>query len=136
MVGFIEDLFPLDLGIDQVLCGENSMIIDATSPNAATYEWTDGTTESNLVVTMSGEYGVTVTDSDGCQSSDEIIITFSNTGEIELGADTILCPGENLTLVPTTSTNVTGVFWQDASTTPTYMAVSYTHLTLPTNREV
>jgi len=120
VVGFIEDLFPLDLGIDQVLCDENSMIIDATLPNAATYEWNDGTTEPNLVVTMSGEYGVTVTDSDGCQTSDEINITFSNTGEIELVADTILCPGENLTLVPTTSSNVTGISWQDASTTPTY----------------
>ena len=123
-IGFIEDLFPLDLGNDQVICDENSTIIDATLADATIYEWSDGSDQSSLFVNLSGQYAVTVTDSEGCQSRDEINITFSETGEVELAADTTLCPGDTLTLLPVTTPTTTEFTWQDATTTPTYSVTS------------
>lgn len=112
--------FPmLDLGVDQVLCDENSLTLDATLPEAVSYQWSDGTTDPNLLVTMSGNSAVTVTNIDGCESTDDINITFAQTPDLTLGADTLVCEGENLTLIPTTSSQAQWS-WQDASTTASY----------------
>ncbi len=109
----------LDFGIDIVVCDENAILIDATVTNAATYEWDDASTNASLLVTMPGDYSVTVTNEDGCETMDEVNITFFETPDITLGPDTLLCEDDNLTLSPTTSIPV-GWSWQDASANSTY----------------
>jgi len=109
----------LDLGADQVLCGENSTTLDATVNNGVSYEWNNATTDAVLLITQSGNYAVTVANGEGCETIDEINITFFETPEITLGADTSLCQGEDLVLTPTTA-NPANWSWQDDSTNPTY----------------
>lgn len=44
--------------------------------NFKTYKWNDGSTQPTQTVTQSGKYWVQVTDSNGCESSDTINISF------------------------------------------------------------
>lgn len=51
------------------------------------YEWSDGSTEQTLLVEETGEYSVTVTDENGCETSDTVqvsIIVSINTNSIRL----------------------------------------------------
>jgi gliding motility-associated-like protein len=61
------------LGRDTVICGDNSLILDAG--DFAAYDWSTG--ENNNPITVhegAGVISVTVTDENGCQASDEIVI--------------------------------------------------------------
>jgi len=113
------DTSTLDLGVDQVVCDQNSLVLDATLPDAISYEWSDGTTDASVLVTTSGNYAVTVTNIDGCQSIDDLNINFAETPDLTLGPDTLLCEDENLTLAPLSS-NADSWSWQDGSNNPTY----------------
>lgn len=62
---FIDDVsltpIKLDLGADTTLCGRNDTYrLDATTPGAISYLWSDGSTQSSLLVTKPGRYAVTV----------------------------------------------------------------------------
>jgi PKD repeat protein len=85
--------FPeVDLGEDQVLCGETEYDLDAGNPGA-TYLWSTG--ETTQTITASGEgvntFWVEVTNENGCAASDTVIINFAAVPVVELGADTAIC---------------------------------------------
>lgn len=108
----------LDLGPDFSLCDENAHTLDATTPGAVSYEWSNGATSPTLQITNSGTYAVSVYDSDGCAIADEIEVIFSTVPVFNLGPDTTLCDLYTLELDPgfpgATYT------WQDGSTSNTY----------------
>ena len=58
-VGVVEAIEPAKLQ-DTVLCPGQSLVLDATSLNATSYRWQDGTEEPTLRVTNPGDYGVFV----------------------------------------------------------------------------
>ncbi|MBK6945866.1 MAG: gliding motility-associated C-terminal domain-containing protein [Flavobacteriales bacterium] len=88
----------IDLGADQLLCnGETSILLDATVAGA-TYSWNTGAITSTLLVSTSGTYAVEVT-FNSCSSVDTVQIEFG-TLTIDLGPDTVLCPGASLVLDP------------------------------------
>lgn len=91
-------IFPapqVNIGEDTAICANLSYTLDATTPGASGYLWTPGgETTPEISVDSSGvgigsqTYGVTVTSLDGCEGSDEIIITFKDcTGINELAND-------------------------------------------------
>lgn len=106
----------IDLGKDTSLCtsGEN-LILDATAPNA-NYKWQDNSIASIYFVTQPGKYWVEVTDNN-CTISDTILVTYPNLS-VDLGKDTSLCVGDNLTFDVTTPD--ASYKWQDNSTSPTF----------------
>ncbi|MCB0649666.1 MAG: T9SS type A sorting domain-containing protein, partial [Saprospiraceae bacterium] len=69
----------IDTPIMELDCNVLAIILDAsgsTGVNPLTYEWTGGSTNAALEVTMGGVYSVTVTDSqNGCTSATSINIT-------------------------------------------------------------
>ncbi len=70
------EVFPLpivDLGNDTTIVAPDTHLLDAGTGFAA-YAWSDGSTLQTLLVTDVGEYSVTVTDTNGCQGSDEITV--------------------------------------------------------------
>lgn len=69
-----ETLPPLaDLGDDQNVCSCDTSII--LLPGAgASFNWSDGTTNPNLVVSQSGTYAVTITDNNDCTATDQVSI--------------------------------------------------------------
>ena len=63
----------LDLGIDTILCPQDTLVLDATNPDAS-YSWQDNSTESTFTVTDEGSYWVQVTSN--CKTiSDTIVVT-------------------------------------------------------------
>ena len=83
--------FTLDLGPDTSFCDVPSVMLDVFDPLITSYEWQDGTGASFYEVVGSGLYTVNVTDSLGCEYSDQVDITFASTPFFSLPEDTILC---------------------------------------------
>jgi hypothetical protein len=84
------------LGNDTTLCG-NSYTLDAGT-NATFYNWSNSDTTQTTTVTSSGTYSVVVSDSFGCEASDDIILTLSIPPAVNLGNDTTLCNGASIIL--------------------------------------
>lgn len=108
----------IDLGGDRLVCLGDSLLLDASGTNLS-YLWNNGSTDSVLWVKGPGVYSVTVTDLNGCQKNDEIVVVYPDT--LNLGADTILCDSDSFLLVP----NIKGsnYLWQDGSTDSVLYAV-------------
>ena len=107
----------LALGADQVLCEGDTLWMDVTHPDLATYLWEDGSISPQRNITQTGTYGVTVTTP--CETlSDMILVEFIGEPFFDLGKDTVLCNGETLGF----DLSVAGATyqWQDGSTLPTY----------------
>lgn len=102
---------------DQSLCEGESLTLDASIGQPATYEWQDGSSQATFVATQSGTYTVAVT-ANGCTSQDEATILFNTIPVFTLGPDTSLCTGETLAL------DLTGIgdtyAWQDNTTSPNF----------------
>ncbi|WP_191906924.1 T9SS type B sorting domain-containing protein [Adhaeribacter soli] len=98
---------------DLTLCKQTQYTINGTHPDAVSYKWQDGSTLSSFTATVSGTYWLEVTTA--CTTvRDSINLTLIPTPPINLGADTLLCPGEQLQLQ--VSTRGGNIRWQDGST--------------------
>ena len=62
-----------DLGPDQTICGNGSIILDAGNPGN-NYLWSNGLMTQTITVTIPGVYSVNVSDGLGCVSSDTILV--------------------------------------------------------------
>ncbi|MEN0006072.1 MAG: gliding motility-associated C-terminal domain-containing protein [Bacteroidota bacterium] len=118
-IDFIQPIV-LDLGNDLVLCAGSSVVLDATqAQDYSTYLWQDGSTASTFTVNESGVYSVIVNNDCG-SATDEVEITYvPGLPIVDLGPDVILCEGETLLLDVTNQ--LSGYFWQDGSTAPTFI---------------
>lgn len=89
----------VDLGPDELLCGEHMFSLNAGNEGAA-YLWSTGETSQTIVAEGSGmtTVWVKVTNENGCASSDTIHLNFALVPEVNLGADTVLCGGSDITL--------------------------------------
>ncbi len=70
----ILDVPLVNLGPDQLLCNGAILLLDAGNPGAS-YLWTPNSTSQTLVAAATGAYSVVVTDSNGCQGMDTVLIT-------------------------------------------------------------
>jgi PKD repeat protein len=73
----------VDVGNDTAVCGERSIVLDATTADAASYLWTPGNaTTASITVDSTGigfasqEFVVEVTDNNGCMNSDAVTVGF------------------------------------------------------------
>lgn len=82
----------VNLGMDSTQCG-GSITLDAGPILLATFEWNDSTTMQTLTAVSSGTYYVTVTDVNGCVSSDSTNLTINSIPVVALGADHSQCDG-------------------------------------------
>jgi gliding motility-associated-like protein len=66
-------ILPVSLGNDTILCGEESLILDAG--DYADYDWSTGDNSPTITVYAgAGDISVTVTDVNGCTSSDALTV--------------------------------------------------------------
>lgn len=86
----------LELGPDTTLCS-NAVIPLLAQPGFETYEWVDGSQTRSFTAYDAGTYWVTATDSCGEQQSDTVRVRIDPVTAIDLGADTIICPGDTIT---------------------------------------
>ncbi len=89
----------VDLGGDQILCGETQYNLNAGNPGD-TYLWSTDETSQEIVAVGSGitMYWAEVTNENGCSSKDTVYLNFASMPVVNLGADTAVCGGVSLTL--------------------------------------
>jgi len=111
----IDDLQPVNLGADTVICAGLAFQLNADSIGGNTYVWQDGSSDSVLSVGAAGVYWVNVSNLE-CSYSDTIEIFSDSAINIGFGSDTILCVGETIQI----GQNAIGAsyLWQDGSTNP------------------
>lgn len=103
---------PVSLGFDIEMCEGESVTISLDA-FAGEYEWSDGSTDNEYVISTGGIHSVTL--DDGCGLTfDEVEVTVNPVPDFSLGEDTILCSGQSISIV---FDPVLGDFhWQDGST--------------------
>ncbi len=92
----VNPLPSVDLGIDNDICQDSSLTIDAGNPGAA-YLWNDGSTEQTSNAGAAGIYSVTVT-SLNCSDADSIIISIHPEIFVTICEDTTICNGSSIVL--------------------------------------
>ncbi|MFM7022054.1 MAG: gliding motility-associated C-terminal domain-containing protein [Flavobacteriales bacterium] len=90
----------VNLGPDKTICPGGTTSIDAANAGA-TFAWTgpnNYTSSSNpITVSEGGTYNVTVTNGNGCKTSDAINVNVNANLTINLGNDIAICDGETAT---------------------------------------
>ena len=86
----------VDLGNDASICQGNSMTLDAGA--GYDYVWSTGEINQTINVSTGNTYAVTITDGNGCESSDEILINVNQNPVVDLGNDASICQGNTMTL--------------------------------------
>jgi len=86
---------------DTLLCSYNTLVMDDLSNYGATFNWSNGSTDSILFINSAGNYIVEVGDSLSpglCKSKDTILVNFSPVLDVDLGTDLVKCIGSDLEL--------------------------------------
>lgn len=105
------NILPFSIGNDTTICKGDSLILDATLPNA-TYFWDDSTTLNNRSITEAGTFWIDIT-IDNQTYRDSINIKHHPHLTNFLGADTILCQGDTLNM---DLSSLNGTFmWNDGT---------------------
>ena len=78
----------VNLGNDTLLC---DTVFTITSSNAVSYVWNTLENTQSIIVQTSGTYTVLVTDSNGCENSDTIAVSFNPYLDFEIDTDSTLC---------------------------------------------
>jgi hypothetical protein len=71
----IHSLPNIELGNDTAFCGDSLLL--ALAPGNS-YAWSNGDTLNYTTINTSGDYSISVTDSNGCSSSDTVNVTFNS----------------------------------------------------------
>ena len=81
--------------------------------SGVSYAWNTGATTQSINVNDGNTYSITITDKYGCQNSDTIKVFQIPVPKLNLGKDTIICPGTELILNPHNDT--VSYTWNDNS---------------------
>ena len=68
------------------------------SESYTTYEWSNGSQDISVDISMTGQYTVTVTDANGCSGNSAINVFMYPEVNPNIGGSTTYCPGGNTTL--------------------------------------
>lgn len=109
----------VNLGNDTTLCSGASFTINAGN-SFSSYSWNTGAISQAINVTNSGVYSITVTDNSGCSGTDSVNIIFSPQLSINLGNDTSVCIGNQVTF--NAGSGYTNYLWNNGSTTSSITA--------------
>lgn len=104
----------VDLGGQQEGCDE--LTLDAGNAGS-TFAWNTGDVTQLIEVTSSGFYSVTVENSQGCASDDEVEVTIHDSPTVDLGEDFALCVDLGESAVLAAGTGFTFYSWNTGETT-------------------
>ncbi len=85
------------LGNDTQFCNGQTYLLDAGN-NFSIYQWSTGDAGQSITISVDGDYGVTVTDVNGCVASDEINIEVHPLPPVLAGLDREMCLGDTVHL--------------------------------------
>lgn len=110
----------VDIGPDSVICPGDSVLLDAGHPGSL-YNWSTGAFSQSIFAKNIGQYSVIV-DSSGCIGYDTMNIGIQSIPAVDLGNDTVLCPGETVTLDAGNMHN--NYVWQNGAIGKTHLVTS------------
>jgi PKD repeat protein len=113
----------LDLGPDTTVCPGFSVLLDAAWPGSS-HIWSDGSTDSTLLITTPGTYWVTLTDSVGCQKTDSIVLTNFIPPVLDLGPDRTACINDTVVLDAGPGPSGTDYIWNTGAFTQIQIVTS------------
>ena len=96
---------------NNVLCEGQSTTLTATGGNG--YSWSNGSTQNSIIVTQSGNYTVSVTNTDGCSASTSTTVTVNPLPIVTISGNSSFCQGGSTTL---TASGANTYLWSNAST--------------------
>ena len=91
--------------------------VNGSVATPVSYLWSDGQTTQTAINLVAGQYSVLVTDANGCNASDTIVIAGSgNTISVSASADQIICNGYAPSSLNASSGGVSGTYsWVNSS---------------------
>ncbi|HLF65308.1 MAG TPA: gliding motility-associated C-terminal domain-containing protein, partial [Saprospiraceae bacterium] len=96
------------------LCQGDSIVIEA-GITGVQYLWEDGTQLSSVIVSSTGIYALTVSNTCG-SDTDSVLVDDAGTAPlVSLGDDILLCSGDTVTVIPQ-SLHVESWLWHDSTT--------------------
>jgi gliding motility-associated-like protein len=109
----MHDVIGVTLGEDIKICEGNSVTLQPkTNVMVNQFTWSDGSQGSSLVVSEHGTYSVSV--SNGiCSDVDQVNVFVLEYPVVDLGNDTLICPGDELTLDATQDAEVMNYNWSN-----------------------
>lgn len=116
------------LGSDTVLCPSDSLRLSGPE-GAKAYQWSDGRAVSDTLLIGDSlkqfpnpqTLALTVTDTNGCQSSDSVLVTRARKPDFTLNpVDTVICEGKSIVLQALANTRSYTYTWSDGSTGNTF----------------
>ncbi len=112
-------------------CSGDSMFISTDTINGITYSWTgpnayanndESDTLLNVTPNNSGVYQLTITDTNGCSSSNQTYVNVNDYPVIDLGPDTVVCI-DSLPYLLAIDTIYNNYLWQDGNTNHYYNVI-------------
>ena len=102
-------------GADVEVCEDATPVTLDAGAGFDEYDWSTGDSTQMIMVTMSGTYDVIVTDSNGCEGEDTVMVTVNPNPSVDLGSDTTVCQFD----LPFTLTAPSGssYLWSTGATT-------------------
>lgn len=111
----------LDPISDTLFC-EDDTITKSTNLGFVSYVWNSGQLTSSLLVSETGYYSVTVSDTNACEDSTSFNAIMVQRFPPYLGSDTIMCKGESYTLSP--AGTYVSYLWHSGDTSSSLLAVA------------
>jgi PKD repeat protein len=102
------------LGPDTSFCTNDTLCFDPGSFTG--YLWSNGSAASTYCVTNNATVWVLVTDSNGCQALDTVVVSTLPTPTVNLGPDQTFCPSASATIGVTGGSGT--YLWSNGATTP------------------
>ncbi len=118
------DIPEINLGADTSFCENSSFKLSAYHQNYS-YLWQDNSTDSIYLATNQGIYFVQITDENNCQNSDTVVLSHDFLPRFELGADTIICENNTLSLSIDLPPDETVISWYSEQLTDTIYSFDY-----------
>ncbi len=109
----------VDLGANVSICPGESILLTPTFDQVDNWQWPDGSTNDQFLVTTPGVVDVIVSNACGTAYDTITIGQLTPTPPLDLGNDTSLCPGETLLL--TINIPAVDIEWFDGSTSPSIL---------------
>jgi gliding motility-associated-like protein len=112
------------LGNDTAICQNDTLKLKLTTPIPyATYLWNNGSTDSTIKITQSGQYWVKVFVGD-CYAVDTINVMVRSLPQFTLGNDTAICGNQPYILQPQPAYASANYLWNTNATTQTIVAAN------------
>ena len=102
---------PINLGVDTSVCSETFFTLNAGT-GYTSYNWSDGSVDSELIGYDPGDYTVVAQDVNGCYARDTIIVSKFQQPVVSLGDDKDICSNQ---IIQLDAGNFSSYQWQDGS---------------------